>query len=239
MPGITAPNHQHLFCARLDMAVDGDANRLVEMNVVQPPMGDGNPNGNAFRVEPTVLETEGGRTRNADTERYWKVESASATNGMGRPTAYRLHSSGMLRPWLHPETKMAKRAAFIFNHVWCTPYSPAERFPAGRFVNQSDGVGDHRDLGEAGPVDLRHRYRAVAQLRPAPPAAATRTGRSSRWPAPASAWRPTASSTATRPWTCRRGREGARAPRTGSSLSSHSARSIASPPEHNHPPPSI
>ena len=102
MPGVTAPNHQHLFCARLDMAVDGDANRLVEMNVVQPPMGDGNPNGNAFRAEPTVLETEGGRTRNADTERFWRVESASATNGLGRPTAYRLHSSGMLRPWFHP-----------------------------------------------------------------------------------------------------------------------------------------
>ena len=139
MPGVTAPNHQHLFCARLDMAVDGDANRLVEMNVVQPPMGDGNPNGNAFRVEPTVLETEGGRTRNADTERFWRVESAAATNGLGRPTAYRLHSSGMLRPWFHAGTMMEKRAAFIFNHVWCTPYDAAERYPAGRFVNQSDG----------------------------------------------------------------------------------------------------
>ena len=96
-------------------------------------------NRNAFRVEPTVLETEGGRTRNADSERFWRVESAAATNGLGRPTAYRLHSSGMLRPWFHAGTTMEKRAAFIFNHVWCTPYDAAERYPAGRFVNQSDG----------------------------------------------------------------------------------------------------
>ena len=139
MPGVTAPNHQHLFCARLDMAVDGDANRLVEMNVVQPPMGEENPNGNAFRAERTVLKTETGRTRNADTERFWKVESATATNALGRPTAYRLHSNGMLRPWFHAGTMMSKRAAFIFKHMWCTPYDPGERFPAGRFVNQSDG----------------------------------------------------------------------------------------------------
>ncbi|MCY4500709.1 MAG: tyramine oxidase, partial [Alphaproteobacteria bacterium] len=136
---VTAPNHQHLFCARLDMAVDGDANRLVEMNVVQPPMGEGNPNGNAFRAERTVLTTETGRTRNADTERFWKVESATAANALGRPTAYRLHATGMLKPWFHAGTMMARRAAFIFNHMWCTPYDPAERFPAGRFVNQSDG----------------------------------------------------------------------------------------------------
>ncbi len=139
MPGVVAANHQHLFCARLDMAVDGDANRLVELNVMHPPMGGDNPNGNAFRVEETVLETEGGRKRNADSERLWKVESASATNALGRATAYRLHSGGMLRPWLHDGTMMAKRAAFIFNHVWCTPHDPGQRYPAGRFVNQSDG----------------------------------------------------------------------------------------------------
>ncbi len=84
MPGVIAPNHQHLVCARLDMAVDGDANRLVELNVVQPPMDESNPNGNAFRVEETVLESEGGRTRNADSERLWKVESASSTRATAR-----------------------------------------------------------------------------------------------------------------------------------------------------------
>ncbi|MDE0711527.1 MAG: primary-amine oxidase [Rhodospirillales bacterium] len=139
MPGVVAPNHQHLFCARLDMAVDGDANRLVELNVVRPPMGGDNPHGNAFRVEETVIETEGGRRRNADSERLWKVESTSVTNALGRATAYRLHSGGMLRPWLHADTMMARRAAFIFNHVWCTPSDPDQRYPAGRFVNQSDG----------------------------------------------------------------------------------------------------
>ena len=139
MPGVTAPNHQHLFCARFDMAVDGYANRMVEVNVVQPAMDDGNPNGNAFRAERTVFNAETGRTRNPDTERFWKVESASTTNGLGWPTAYRLHSTGTLRPWFHTGTRMPERAAFIYNHLRCTPYDPGERYPAGRFVNQSDG----------------------------------------------------------------------------------------------------
>lgn len=139
MPGVIAPNHQHLFCARLDMAVDGDANRLVEVNVQQPAMDEANPFGNAFYAEKTVLETECGRQRNADTERLWRIENATATNAVGTPTAYRLHGSSMLRPWFHADTMMARRAAFIFNHVWCTPYDAAEQFPAGTFVNQSDG----------------------------------------------------------------------------------------------------
>ena len=159
MPGVTAPNHQHLFCARLDVAVDGYANRMVEVSVVQPPMDDGNPNGNTFRAERTVFNTETGRTRNADTERFWMVESASATNGLGWPTAYRLHSAGMLRPGFHTGTRMSERAAFILNQLWCTPYDPGERYPAGRFVNQSNGsetiaawVEQGRSVEDAGTV---------------------------------------------------------------------------------------
>lgn len=47
-PGVFAPVHQHLFSARLDMAIDGDENRLFEVDAVRIPMGDDNPFGNAF-----------------------------------------------------------------------------------------------------------------------------------------------------------------------------------------------
>jgi primary-amine oxidase len=56
-PGLGAPFHQHLFCARLDMAVDGRANSVYEVDAVRQPMSDANPYGNAFTRSLTEKET--------------------------------------------------------------------------------------------------------------------------------------------------------------------------------------
>ncbi len=47
-PGLGAPYHQHLFSARLDMTVDGVANRVDEVSLQRLPVGPDNPYGNAF-----------------------------------------------------------------------------------------------------------------------------------------------------------------------------------------------
>ncbi len=140
-PGVVAQNHLHLFCARLDCAIDGDANSLVEVNVVQDPAGPDNPYGNGFKAEATVLESElrAIRERNAESERYWRIESAEKRNRMGRPTAYKLVAPDMVRPFNHGDTLLARRAAFMHHHIWATPYAAGERYPAGRYVNQSRG----------------------------------------------------------------------------------------------------
>ncbi len=52
-PGVGAPYHQHLFCARLDMTVDGVRNAVEEVEAERVPMGEGNPYGNAFRKKVT------------------------------------------------------------------------------------------------------------------------------------------------------------------------------------------
>lgn len=39
--GLFAPHHQHIFCARMDMAVDGPRNRLVEVDSHKLPIGEG------------------------------------------------------------------------------------------------------------------------------------------------------------------------------------------------------
>ena len=139
--GVVAHNHMHIFCARLDTAVDGDQNSLVEVNVVRPPMGEGNPMGNAFRAEETVLASEKAarRSRNVDTERSWKIINPNRLNKMGKPTSYKLLAPSMVRTFHHGETMLAKRAAFLDHHIWGTAYNQAERYPAGQFVNQSNG----------------------------------------------------------------------------------------------------
>ena len=57
-PGLGAPFHQHLFSARLDMAIDGFTNRVEEEDVVRQAMGDGNERGNAFSRKRTVIARE-------------------------------------------------------------------------------------------------------------------------------------------------------------------------------------
>ena len=58
--GLYAPNHQHVFCTRLDMAVDGPNNTVVEVDTVAAPVGEANPYGNAFYVKPTPLTDRAG-----------------------------------------------------------------------------------------------------------------------------------------------------------------------------------
>ena len=57
-PGVNAQYHQHCFCARLDMAVDGPRNTVVEVDVEPLPPGPANPYGNGFAPRKTLLRTE-------------------------------------------------------------------------------------------------------------------------------------------------------------------------------------
>ena len=51
-------HHQHFFSFRLDMDVDGEANRVVEMNTLPVPAGPQNPYGGAFTMQESVLGKE-------------------------------------------------------------------------------------------------------------------------------------------------------------------------------------
>ncbi|MBY8976558.1 primary-amine oxidase [Rhodobacteraceae bacterium NNCM2] len=140
-PGVLGQIHQHTFCARLDMAVDGDANSAVECNTYAEPMGPANPYGNAYRQHETVLETEKGGARKADpsTHRYWKFKSSDRVNHVGAPTAYKLMPSSTVTPFISPDGPSGRRAGYTFNDLWVTAFDAEERFPAGEFVNGCDG----------------------------------------------------------------------------------------------------
>jgi primary-amine oxidase len=140
-PGVVAQNHLHMFCARLDTAIDGNENTLVEINVEADPPGEANPWGNAFQAHETVLrnESEARRDRNAESERSWKVINPNRQNSLGQHPGYKLMAPSMVRSYFQPDTKMAKRAAFTQHQIWATPYDANQRYPAGRYVNQSEG----------------------------------------------------------------------------------------------------
>jgi len=148
LPGVVGHIHQHIFCARLDMTVDGTANRFVETNTYAEGPGPANPHGNAFYALDTVLPTELAACRRADQEtmRFWKVESAERRNHVGRPTAYKLEANHVITPFVGSDSFSGRRGRFVENHVWVTAFDPEERYPAGEYMNHSTGVGGLPDF---------------------------------------------------------------------------------------------
>ena len=147
-PGVIGHIHQHIFCARLDMAVDGDANSFVECNTYAEPEGPANPYGNAFFNADTVLPTElaAARRANPDTMRFWKVINPNRQNWVGQPTGYKLEPTHTVTPFVSPNSFSGRRARFTSNHVWVTAFDAEERYPAGEYMNHSTGAGGLPDF---------------------------------------------------------------------------------------------
>jgi len=139
-PGIVGQLHQHLFCARLDLAIDGDENTAIECNCRAEPAGS-NPYGNAFFEEETLLASELGACRRSDpaSQRYWKFVNPNKTNQVGGPTGYKLEAKDCVTPFLDPDGPSGRRSGFIRNHLWVTAFDPEERYPGGEHMNHSDG----------------------------------------------------------------------------------------------------
>ena len=140
-PGVNAMVHQHFFCMRLDMDVDGEGNTVYEVHTEALPEGPENPFGNAFeQIEtPMALESEAQQLVDPLTGRYWKIANPSVTNALGRPVAYKLIPGSNILPFAHPGSSILRRAAFMTRHLWVTPYERSERYPAGDYPFQHPG----------------------------------------------------------------------------------------------------
>ena len=153
-PGLLAPFHQHLFCARLDVALDGPANTVEEVDVVPVPMGPDNPNGNAFTAKATVIadSAESGRVADPSVGRRWRISNPGSLNRMGRPVAYTLLPDPGPVLLARPGSPVAKRVAYATKHLWVTRYRPERHYPDGDYPNQHPGgagVVDWSEPGEA------------------------------------------------------------------------------------------
>ena len=111
-PRLEAPNHQHLFCMRLDLDVDGTANTVYEVDAVGLPPGEENPYGTAFvaRQTPIAHQRDGGRSIDPSTGRFWKVVNPAVRNRLGQPVGYKLvpHQGPLLVA--SPDSHVGRRA---------------------------------------------------------------------------------------------------------------------------------
>ncbi len=141
-PLLYAPNHQHFFNVRLDLNIEGQNNTVQQLDVLADPLDDKNPYQNAFHVEPTNLKTEVQARANLclETARTWKFINPAVKNAVGDPVGYKFIPGDNAVPFASPEAWWRKRAGFVDNHVWVTPFEAGERYAAGDYPNQS-GAG--------------------------------------------------------------------------------------------------
>ena len=190
-PGLAAPVHQHLFCARLDVAVDGPVNEVHEVDVVPLPAGDGNPWGNGFAPVVTPLRSERGARRLADPtcSRSWAIVNPKVRNALDQPVAYRLAPRATPVLLAREESSVAGRAGFATRNLWVTPYDARRAAGGGRLPEPAPGRRRSSGLDGGRPVARRHRGGGVAHVRrhPRPPARglAGHAGGDHRLPVPA------------------------------------------------------
>jgi primary-amine oxidase len=140
-PGVNGMNHQHIFCVRLDLDVDGERNSVYEVHSETEPVGPENPYGNAWRSIRRVLrsESEAGRRVDPLSHRYWVVANPHRRNAVGELVGYKLMPGDNMVPLAQPDSSLCRRGAFATKHLWVTPYAPDERYPAGDYPNQHPG----------------------------------------------------------------------------------------------------
>ncbi|DBA72671.1 TPA: putative terpene-alkaloid biosynthetic cluster [Trebouxia sp. C0005] len=146
MEGVNAQHHQHMFCARLDMAVDdqegGKGLYVSEVHAEALPEGPKNPYGNGFIGVETPLTSEAKAARVADGSKgtYWKVNNPTSRHpSTGKPVAFKLIPQGGPTLLAKPYSLIAKRGLFATKHLWVTPHKEEERYAAGDWVLQAEG----------------------------------------------------------------------------------------------------
>jgi primary-amine oxidase len=140
-PGLNAMVHQHYFNVRLDLDIDGIDNTVEEVWTESAPPGPENPHGNAFAAHrrPLLTEIEARRRVDPSSARWWEIVNPSMRHRLGEPVGYRLIPGENAVPYAQADAAVVKRAGFITNHLWVTPYEPSERYAAGEYPSQHPG----------------------------------------------------------------------------------------------------
>merc|ERR1712137_8006 len=104
-----------------------------------------NVQGNAFYCQDTLISRELDATRDisVETGRLWKISNANKKNALGYYPSYALVPESNTFLKVSNIASVAKRASHLKHHFWCTPYSPEEFYPGGRFPNMrasADGL---------------------------------------------------------------------------------------------------
>lgn len=136
-----AVNHDHFFCYRLDLDVDGPANSFLRDHLRARRLP-----AESLRKSLWVVETETARSEaegkvhlRMDQPEIFRVVNPGSKNPLGYPTSYELRPGHTTMSLLASDDYPQRRAAFTEYQIWVTPYRDSERYAAGDYPTQSRG----------------------------------------------------------------------------------------------------
>lgn len=139
-PGALAPYHQHLFCLRIDPAIDGQHNSVSIEESEAMPIGDSNPFGVGYVTKSHYVENEGGFDLDFTKARTVKFVNEARTNPItSTPVGFKLLPFYSQMLLADKDSFHAKRSEYGQHAVWVTKYRDDELFPSGRYTMQSMG----------------------------------------------------------------------------------------------------
>ncbi|KAH8817360.1 copper amine oxidase [Xylogone sp. PMI_703] len=146
---INAHNHQHIFSLRIDPAIDGSNNTVVQNDAVASPEPVGskaNFYGNGFYCQKTPLTTSQGVDYCHETGRTWDIINPNILHPVAKkPIGYKIVTRESTPLLAKPGSIVHNRAAFARHTLWVTPHRDYELFPAGNYVPQSTGAPGYVD----------------------------------------------------------------------------------------------
>ena len=136
-----AINHDHFFCFRIDMDVDGQKNSFLYEGLRPERSGQQNTRRSVWVVERRTAITEpAAKLRiNTDNHAFWRVINPNIIGPLGYPVSYQLKPLTNAVSLLSLDDFPQRRAGWADFHLWVTPYNPQERYAAGTYPNQSKG----------------------------------------------------------------------------------------------------
>ncbi|KAJ5901907.1 hypothetical protein N7495_002435 [Penicillium taxi] len=142
-PGVMAPYHQHLFCLRIDPAIDGHKNSVVVEESHAMPINDAtvhNPFGIGYTTTQSIVENETPLDLDIANGRIFKIINESVLNPVsGTPVGYKLLPQPSQMVLAHPSSHHFKRSEFGEHAIWITRYHDEELYSAGTHTMQSAG----------------------------------------------------------------------------------------------------
>lgn len=135
--------HQHIYNFRLDMDVDGEKNTVLELDPHAEKIS-GNPvKATAMVLKQKTYFKEQDAIQKFNPEKVVLVTNPDHKNKQGYLTGYQIiANAGGTHPFAQEalfsdDDWLMKRAGYLKNHIWVTPFAPDEQYPEGKYINQN------------------------------------------------------------------------------------------------------
>ena len=138
---MVAINHDHFFCFRIDLDVDGLQNSFLHERLRSKRLAEDNPRRSIWVVDSSIVATEGAAKFRVQIDKpaLWRVINPNVLGPLGYPVSYQLRPKTNAVSLLSPDDFPQRRAGFTDYHLWVTSYRAEERYAAGTYPNQSKG----------------------------------------------------------------------------------------------------